>query len=215
MRAAATYSSTGETEHDLVERIRIGDERALARLYDRWSRAVYALALRIINDADDAEEVLEDTFYYVWRHADRYEASRGTVATWVLTIARSRSLDRLRTQRRLREVPLSIDRSGDGAAKDVRPQLVASSDPSLGVEQSERRARVKAALDELPPEQREVLELAYFGGLSQTEIAERTGQPLGTVKTRTRLAGQKLRERLAAYRTNTSEAHQRREASAS
>ena len=171
-----------------------GETRALAQFYERWSRSVHALVVRLVRDPDDADDVVEDTFYQAWRQASRYEPSRGAVSTWIVTIARSRALDRLRSRRRLREEPLTPVSVIDELADSAYP------DPAAGAEEAERRERVAEALRELPAEQREVLELAYFGGLSQTEIAERTGQPLGTVKTRTRLAGQKLRERLAALR---------------
>jgi RNA polymerase sigma-70 factor, ECF subfamily len=175
----------------LVARMRAGDDQALARLYDRWARPAFALILQIVRDPDDADDTLEETFYQAWRQAARFDPARGTVATWLLTIARSRALDRVRSYRRLREEPLTPDSAAIGAV------IVADS-----AEEAERRERVAEALRTLPPEQREVVELAYFSGLSQTEIAERTGQPLGTVKTRTRLAGQKLRERLAVFRND-------------
>lgn len=191
---ANAYASDSDEDRDLVARMRAGDTKALARFYERWSRPVYALVLQVVRDPDDADDVVEDTFYQAWRQASRYEPARGAVSTWIVTIARSRALDRLRSRRRLREEPLtpvvSLDELTDSAVRD----------PAAGAEESEVRERVAQALKALPPEQREVLELAYYGGLSQTEIAERTGQPLGTVKTRTRLAGQKLRERLAALR---------------
>ena len=174
--------------------MKAGETQALAQFYERWSRPVHALVMQLLRDPDDADDVVEDTFYQAWRQASRYEPNRGAVSTWIVTIARSRALDRLRSRRRLREEPLTpvtvIDELADGSYPD----------PAAGAEEAERRERVAEALKELPPEQREVLELAYFGGLSQTEIAERTGQPLGPVKTRTRLAGPKLRERLAALR---------------
>src|ERR1700722_16362770 len=161
--------------------MRAGDDQALARFYDRWARPAYALIVQMVRDPDDADAALEDAFYQPWRQASRYEPARGSVATWILTIARSRALDRLRARRRLKEEPL--------------PLLLGDTGPTIDVaEVAEQRARVAEAVRTLPPEQREVVELAYFRGLSQTEIAERTGQPLGTVKTRTRLAGQKLRE---------------------
>lgn len=191
---ASAYASDNDEDRELVARMSRGDDRALAQFYERWSRPIYALVAHLVRDPDDADDVVEDTFYQAWRQASRYEPSRGAVSTWIVTIARSRALDRLRSRRRLREEPLTpvtvIDELADGSYPD----------PAAGAEEAERRERVAEALRELPPEQREVLELAYYGGLSQTEIAERTGQPLGTVKTRTRLAGQKLRERLAALR---------------
>jgi RNA polymerase sigma-70 factor, ECF subfamily len=181
-----------------VARMSAGDDAALAQLYDRWSRSVFALVVHLVRDADDAEDVVEEAFWQAWRQASRYEASRGEVGTWLLTIARTRALDRLRARRRLREEPLTPvvledPQMGGGATASAE-------DPSSRAEASERRVKVAEALKSLPVEQREVLELAYFSGLSQTEIADRTGQPLGTVKTRTRLAAHKLRERLAIFR---------------
>ncbi len=185
------YLVDNDEDRVLVSRMSAGDDRALARFYDRWARPVYALVSQMVRDADDADDVVEDVFYQAWRQASRYEPGRGAVSTWIITIARSRALDRLRARKRLREEPLTPV-TGD--------KIVADGDPAVGAEEAERRDRLVAALKALPTEQREVVELAYFGGLSQTEIAERTGQPLGTVKTRTRLAGQKLREWLAVLR---------------
>jgi RNA polymerase sigma-70 factor (ECF subfamily) len=184
-------------DRELVARMSAGDDTALAQLYDRWSRAIYALVVHLVRDGDDAEDVVEEAFWQAWRQASRYEASRGAVGTWLLTIARSRALDRLRTRRRLREEPLTPVLLGDREASSLG---TSSDDPARRAELLERRERVAGALRSLPPEQRQVLELAYFAGLSQTEIADRTGQPLGTVKTRTRLAAQKLRDSLAVLR---------------
>ncbi len=183
-------------DRDIVARMSAGDESALAQLYDRWSQAVLALVVHLVRDRDDAEDVLEETFWQAWRQASRYESARGEVGTWLLTIARSRSLDRLRSRRRLREEPLTPVHASTAEATEES----SNRDPATHVEMLERRTLVAGALQTLPPEQRQVLELAYFGGLSQTEIADRTGQPLGTVKTRTRLAAQKLRDSLAVLR---------------
>jgi RNA polymerase sigma-70 factor (ECF subfamily) len=182
-----------------------GDEQALSAFYDRWFPIVNGLVTRILKSADDVEDVVEETFWQAWRQASRFTADRGSVQTWILTIARSRALDRLRATRRLRED--SIDDAGgtESAVKDDRPMsLRSTSDPSSDAEHSERRQLVAVALSELPEEQRQALELGYFGGLSQTEIAERTGQPLGTIKTRMRLAMLKLRDRLSLLREATS-----------
>ena len=180
--------------------MQLKDERALREFYDRWFAVVNALLIRMLKSADDAEDVIEETFWQVWRQADRFTPERGSVQTWVLTIARSRALDRLRSARRLREE--SIDESGvdEGGGGSAVALVKSSSDPALDAEHSERSRLVLAALDELPREQREALELGYFGGLSQSEIADQTGQPLGTIKTRMRLAMLKLRERLALLR---------------
>ena len=181
-----------------MARMSAGDDVALAQLYDRWSRSVYALVVHLLRDGDDAEDVVEEAFWQAWRQSSRYEASRGEVGTWLLTIARSRALDRLRARRRLRDEPLTPVLLVD--PETGASETASTDDPSLRAEASERRTMVAEALRALPKEQREVLELAYFAGLSQTEIADRTGQPLGTVKTRTRLAAQKLRESLSMFR---------------
>jgi RNA polymerase sigma-70 factor (ECF subfamily) len=172
-----------------LERIAGGDEAALATFYDRWVQSVYAAVLQLLRDADDAEDVLEETFWQVWGRASTFDPARGSVRTWVLTIARNRALDRLRARaRRPESVPL--------------PELIASDhpDPSESVEAQERREQVGRALASLPDEQRRAIELAYFGGLTQSEIAERLRQPIGTVKTRMRLGMQKLRALLVVAR---------------
>ena len=177
----------------LIRRMCDADETALGALYDRWVRSLYSLVFHLLKDADEAEDVVEETFWQAWRKASSYEPSRGAVSTWLLTIGRRRALDRLRAKDRRREESMSQT----GVLADMASSLP---DPFQAAEGSERRSNVRAALNELPEEQRSVLELGYFQGLSQTEIAEMTGQPLGTVKTRMRLAMQKLREPLSMYR---------------
>ena len=177
----------------LIRRMCDSDETALGALYDRWVRSLYSLVFHLLKDADEAEDVVEETFWQAWRKASSYEPSRGAVSTWLLTIGRRRALDRLRAKGRRREESMTESRT----LADVASILP---DPFQATEGSERRSRVRAALTDLPDEQREVLELGYFQGLSQTEIADMTGQPLGTVKTRMRLAMQKLREPLSMYR---------------
>ena len=179
----------------LLRRMAQGDEQALGLLYDRWHSLVAGVVARILASREDVDDVVEEAFWQAWRQASRYEGGRGTVQTWLLTIARSRALDRARALKRRREEPLD----GDATDATVR-QVAAEGTPELDAEITEQRAIINAALAELPPEQREALELGYFGGLSQSEIAERTGQPLGTIKTRMRLAMQKLRGRLAILR---------------
>ena len=184
----------GVDDETLLRRIAEGDEQAIGTFYDRWHALVHGVVLRVLRQHDDVEDVLEETFWQVWRQAERYEASRGSVQTWLLTIARSRALDRVRSLKRLREQSLENDEG------EMAVQLSAEGDPAMDAESAERRRIVIAALGELPQEQREALELGYFRGLSQSEIAERTGQPLGTIKTRMRLAMQKLRSRLQVLR---------------
>jgi RNA polymerase sigma-70 factor, ECF subfamily len=172
-----------------LARMARGEGDALAELYDRHARPIYSLALRILGDAAEAEDIVQEVFSQAWKQAGRYSASRGAVAAWLLTLARSRAIDRLRAKRaRPGEV------SGEGAAD----QLVDSSPPADSlVLSSEQVARVRAALDELPLLQRAAIELAYYEGLTHAEIADRLEQPLGTVKTRIRLAMLKLRDVLA------------------
>jgi RNA polymerase sigma-70 factor (ECF subfamily) len=172
----------------VVRRMAAGESSALGIFYDRWSREVYATAISILRVAQDAEEVVEDTFWQAWTQASRFDASRGQVRSWVLSIARTRALDKLKSVVRRREEQL----------ESAPPELLAkeaSADDRIVEE--ERSSVVASALNALPAAQREALEMAYFGGLSQTEIAECTGQAIGTIKTRMRLGMQKLRERLA------------------
>lgn len=179
---------------ELLRRMAEGDEQALGTFYDRWNPLVHAVVLRIVRQRDDVEDVVEEAFWQAWRQSSRYEPSRGSVQTWLLTIARSRALDRVRAVKRLREEPLI------GAGGEVVVEQATEGDASTDAESAERRTIVLAALAELPAEQREALELGYYSGLSQSEIAERTGQPLGTIKTRMRLAMQKLKGRLMVLR---------------
>ena len=178
-----------------------GDEQALGVLYDRFATNIHTIAYYLLGQADEAEDAVEETFWQAWREAGKYDASRGAVSTWLSTIGRSRALDRQRARRRRNEEPLESGTSTsaeDSTARADAPALAA--DPQREAEQSERARDIATALATLPAEQREVIELAYFGGLSQSEIAARTSLPLGTVKTRARLALEKLRASLAQHR---------------
>lgn len=172
----------------LVRRMAAGDSPALGVFYDRWSGEVYATAISIVRVAQDAEEVVEDTFWQAWTQATRFDATRGQVRSWVLSIARTRALDKLKSVTRRREEQL------ESAPLEL---LANEGDAHTSVVEEERANAVASALNDLPAPQREALEMAYFGGLSQTEIAECTGLAIGTIKTRIRLGMQKLRERLA------------------
>jgi RNA polymerase sigma-70 factor (ECF subfamily) len=187
----------------LITRMRMGDEAALGAFYDRWFSIVHAIVARMVRAPDEVEDVVEEIFWQVWRQADRFSPDRGSVQTWLLTVARSRALDRLRALRRLREDSIDAGDETPAARDAVANATTAESNPALDAEQNDQRRIVLAALAELPAEQRETMELAYYGGLSQSEIAERTSQPLGTVKTRMRLAMQKLRDRLSSLREDT------------
>jgi len=181
-------SSGDPVDLALLDRMRSGDEGALATFYDRWCDRVHSLALHLLRDARDAEDIVEETFWQAWRGAAQFDAGRGSAGTWLLTICRSRALDRIRARRR-RPEQTSLD--------EVPEMPSPAADAADAVVASETGRMVRMAMAELPAEQRHVVELAYFRGLSQSEIAEKTGQPLGTIKTRTRLAMNKLRERLA------------------
>jgi RNA polymerase sigma-70 factor (ECF subfamily) len=173
----------------LLRRVAVREEAALAELYDRFAPLLLAVARRILGATAEPEEVLQDAFFQVWLQAERYDPSRSSVSTWLVLIARSRALDRLRSRR-------SHERATTAAAAEPAAPLDASSAGEARVLHAERSERVRTALAELPSEQREVLELAFFGGLSQSEIAATTGAPLGTVKTRALLAMKKLRQAL-------------------
>jgi RNA polymerase sigma-70 factor, ECF subfamily len=168
-----------------------GDETALASLYDRHATGVYSLALRILQDVGDAEDIVQEVFTQAWRQASRYDARRGAVVAWLLTMARTRAIDRLRARRtRTQDV---ID---DDVAEVSDP--VALQDAMLL--SGEQVSRVRAALSQLPVLQRAALELAYYEGLTHAEIAARLEEPLGTVKTRIRSAMLKLRDALEGAR---------------
>ena len=185
-------ASPGPTTTDaaLMRQVLDGRPEALSELYDRYAPTLLALARRILSGAApaDAEEVLQEVFLHVWNHASRYDASRSSVSTWLVLITRSRSIDRLRSRK-------VVDRVHE-AAHQENPAGHASPEGVESVFFRERRQRVKNELDRLPPEQRQVLEMAFYQGLSQTEISDRSGVPLGTVKTRTLLAMKKLRSAL-------------------
>lgn len=165
-----------------------GEGEALAELYDRHAGAIYSLALRILGDTAEAEDVVQDVFTQAWRQASRYSAARGAVGAWLLTLARSRAIDRLRARRT--RPALAVDQRAAGQVVDEGPAADAR------VLSFEQVSRVRAALEELPVLQRAAIELAYFEGLTHAEIAARLEEPLGTVKTRIRLAMTKLREAL-------------------
>jgi len=164
---------------DLVRRVVDGDEGALAALYDRYGGLVYSVVKHVLGDTGAAEEILQDIFYQLWRTASNFDSSRGSLPAWLLVTARNRAIDRLRRR---------------GHAADIDPTSVIL-DPALEVFffHNEAMSRVKAALSAFPKAQREAIEMAYFEGLTQSEIAERTSEPLGTIKTRLRTALQSLK----------------------
>jgi RNA polymerase sigma-70 factor (ECF subfamily) len=160
------------------------DEDALAALYDRFGRVAYGLAFRILRDAALAQDAVQDAFLAAWRTAVSFDPERGKASTWLLTLVHRRSVDVVRREERRRADPLEDAPIPSGDATDEAAEI------------REQRRTVQAALAQLPPEQREALELAYYGGLSQSELADRLGVPLGTVKSRMFAALAKLRDLL-------------------
>ncbi len=171
-----------------IELIATRDQTALAKFYDLTNRAAFGLILRILNDRSTAEEVLLDVYSQVWRQAGFYSAERGTPLAWLMTIARTRALDRYRSGKQEMLRKESLKTAADARSSEPNPEEAAVT--------TEHQRLVRKALAELTPEQRQVIELAYFSGLSQSEISLHLGQPLGTVKTRVRLGMIKLKESL-------------------
>jgi RNA polymerase sigma-70 factor (ECF subfamily) len=173
-------------------RIAAGDREAFAELFDRHSPVVLGVLMRLLGNRAEAEEVVQEVFLQAWHQADRYLAERASPRGWLLMLGRSRALDRIRSSRAARAREEALGREQRWAA-------AGGSNPTAGLrlEAGERVREVHGALAELPAEQRECIELAYWGGLTQTEIAERTGAPLGTVKSRVMLGMRKLREALS------------------
>lgn len=178
------------SDSDLVHRVAERDEAALADLFDRYSGLLLALSRRIVSDTSDAEEILQEVFLQVWNQAERYDKARSSVSTWLVLITRSRSIDRLRS-RQVKERTLT-------ALKQEKSDFHTSPKGLGSVLLDQRRQRLRREMRELPVEQRQVLDLAFFRGMTQSEIAGDTGIPLGTVKTRTLLAMKKLRRALQA-----------------
>lgn len=179
----------GEAE-DLLERVAGGDRAALVILYDRVSGTLMAVALRVTSARSEAEEVVQDAFMRAWREASSFDRDRGSALAWLVTLTRNRAIDVVRSRRRR---ALHEAESADAEQRDAHPG------PELALVDAERAAAVRAALETLRPEQRAVLDLAYFGGLSHSEIAAHLGQPLGTVKTRILQAVRHLREHLGRH----------------
>ena len=176
-----------EQDVDLLKAIVARDEAALAQLYDRYRVILFGLLMRILNNREEAEDVLQEVFLQVWRKAQDFDENRGRPFTWLVTLARSRGIDRLRTL-------AARERVAEAGAREAVEEF---SDAATDAFKSEQRGLVNKALDQLPDEQKRPLMLAYFDGLTQSEIATRLGAPLGTVKTRMRTGLMSLREQLA------------------
>lgn len=177
--------STQQADLALLERVQAGDEQALAEMYDRFTPMLYPVALRILRRAADAEDAVQDVWMQVWRRSTTYDSKRGAVAAWLLTVVRTRALDRYRS--------LASRTRAEGRV-DPQDQVTPPVDPTAAAVSGQVGVRVRDALSQLEPQQRQVLEIAYFEGLSQTEIAERLKAPLGTVKSWTRQGLTRLRD---------------------
>ena len=169
---AVTDSNALTTDLALVTAVRAGDEGAMAALYDRYSSIVYSVALRVLQDAGSAEDVLQDIFMQLWRNPGAFDSSRGNLAAWLAVITRNRSIDALRRRRpesNIQDVVVSVE-----------------ADLASEAERSRAMGKVRSVLEAMPAAQRSALEMAYFEGLTHSEIAAKTGEPLGTIKTRIR-----------------------------
>jgi RNA polymerase sigma-70 factor (ECF subfamily) len=178
-------------DEELMERLYQRDLEAFRALYERYGSLVYSTCLRIVRDAPVAEDMVQEIFLRIWRKPESYVPQRGRFVTWLTSVTRNRAVDEIRSRnRRFRH---------ETASPEEQEREVPASetmDPALTAELSDQRRLIMAALEGIPADQRQVIELAYFGGLTQQEISERLSQPLGTVKTRIRLGMQKLRSAL-------------------
>jgi RNA polymerase sigma-70 factor (ECF subfamily) len=190
-----TSSQTGSpaalSDAALIRRVAERQPDALAELYDRFAPTLLALARRILDNHADAEEVLQEVFVQVWNRSERYDPARSSVSTWLVLIARSRAIDRLRSRKVVERTHEAGGQAASGAGEGY-----ASPEALENVFIQERHERVRHEMAALPAEQRQVLEMAFYQGLTQSEIAAKAGLPLGTVKTRTLLAMKKLRNAL-------------------
>ena len=175
----------GDSSNDmrLIACIRAGDQQAMSELYDRYGKVVYAVALRVLQEATAAEDVLQDVFMQLWRNPDAFDASRGSLAPWLAVIARHRSIDVIRKRRPEVDIEDCVIAGGQDLSNEAERSLVVE--------------KVRVVLAQMDPNQRKALELAYFQGLTHSEIAEKTGEPLGTIKTRIRSGLQLLRAKFA------------------
>jgi RNA polymerase sigma-70 factor, ECF subfamily len=173
-----------ESDESLLNRVAEKDQKAMTSLFDRYGGLVYSVGMRVLKDSKGAEDLLQDVFFQLWRNPKSFLPSRGSLGAWLLVVTRNRAIDVLRRRRPMDSVDDYPISSGENIASKV--------------EQGAMMQKVRSVLTSLPPEQRNAVELAYFEGLSQTEISERTGDPLGTVKTRIRLALMSLRKALQA-----------------
>jgi len=185
----------------LIERIASRDANAVSELYDRYSRLLYGLILRIVRDRGEAEDVLQETFVIVWNRVETYKVALGSPAAWLVRIARNRAIDRLRANtvrmRALESLESTTSRTSASSTSSTPSEFVSSENPETSAALGEQERAVTRALDSIPREQRDLIEEAYYLGFTQTELAERHKLPLGTVKTRIRSGLLTLRQQLS------------------
>ncbi len=189
---AATSDSREAIDTQLLQRVARGDRQAFAELYDRFSGPLYGTALRIVREPAEAQDIVHDAFITVWEKAPTFDATRGTPFSWAVTLVRNRAIDRVRMRRRRAEL------LAESAASDLGLDESPAHSPGAAAAASGDEARaIRAAVATLPPEQQRALELAFFGGLTQEEIARKLREPLGTIKARIRRGLIKLRDCVA------------------
>jgi len=181
--------SNRELDQELIEQVKKGDKTAFKQIYSRFSQVTYNLALRILKDKEDAEEAVQEIFLQIWNKTYSYDPSRGAVSTWVVNIARSRSIDKLRTVR-YRNKNVEIDEEKVNSNVDLSRTIE---------DRDESKQVIRKALESLPEKQRAAIELIYFGGLTHIEAAEQLDEPVGTIKTRIRLGVMKLKDKIMPY----------------
>ena len=192
MRGGMATSQEAVDREMLAQSAR-GDQAAFAKLYDRLSGPLYSLAVRMLGDANEAQDALQDVFLQIWRRAAKYDSNQSSVFSWAMSMARSRIIDRLRARgRRLRVVASSIEDDSRSTTVDASVGESASDT----ADRSDEAMRVRTILEKLPADQRQAIELAFFSELTHHEIADQLGQPLGTIKARIRRGLLKLRERV-------------------
>jgi RNA polymerase sigma-70 factor (ECF subfamily) len=179
--------SENELNARLIARIADGDESAFAALYERFAGSLYAMAQRMLNDAKEAEDVLQEGFTYIWRKAPAYDPKRSSPFAWAVMITRNKAIDRLRVRQRMERLRGKVTNEVEYLHQE---SLISADEPAI----RDRARLVRSALRELPEEQQQSLELAFFGGLTHEQIAERLGKPLGTIKARIRRGLLRLRD---------------------
>jgi RNA polymerase sigma factor (sigma-70 family) len=180
----------GPLDEDLLRRVRAGDDRAFRELFARYAGVAHALAFRLVRQAQVAEEIVQEAFLAVWRSPERYDRTRGSVRAWLMGTVHHRAVDAVRREQAQRRRADQAAAIGQGVVEDLTDEVLSA------IDLPRERRLVRKALAELPEEQRDVIQQMYFDGWSQSQIAERTGLPLGTVKSRTLLGMRRLRAHL-------------------